>query len=181
MSRAEALWKSGGRSLPVFVLSAPDVQGMVEVEFHWSGQRQRVRSGVLFEPNEEAKRLLGYADRFVTITSQRLPPPTPSKSLIVRAPVPPLPGARIDRAAAGPLFNLKAVPLDARLRLVGKADGKVALMVKEETYTPPELPPPALPSKPQAGVPPKGSKPAAAKAGPMTRRQPSTRSSACKW
>ena len=93
---------------------------MVEVEFHWSGQQQRVRSGVLFEPNEEAKRLLGYADRFVSI---RRPDPGPQAS-IVRAPLPPLPGFRIDRSAAGHLFDLKGVPLDARLRLVGQADGK---------------------------------------------------------
>lgn len=165
MSRPEALWKSGGRSLPVWVLSAPDVQGMVEVEFHWTGQRQRVRSGVLFEPNEEAKWLLGYADRFVSITPARPPAPKPP---IVRAPLPPLPGFRIDRSAAGHLFDLKGVPLDARLRLVGQADGKVALMVfdgdrrllREETYVPPEAP--SVKQLPAAQPPPSGA---------MSRRQ----------
>ena len=76
MSRPEALWRIGRPIAARVGAVGSGRAGMVEVEFHWSGQQQRVRSGVLFEPNEEAKRLLGYADRFVSITPARPRPPS---------------------------------------------------------------------------------------------------------
>ena len=106
MSRPEACGKSGGRSLPVWVLSAPDVQGMVEVEFHWSGQRQRVRSGCC---SSRTRRPSGSWAMLTGSSPSRRPDPGP-KPPIVRAPLPPLPGFRIDRSAAGHLFDLKGVP-----------------------------------------------------------------------
>ncbi len=127
-SDAEAIWSSGGRTFPVKVLSGPDVQGMVEVGFLWSGQRERVRRGCLSDLNLAAQKLFALVDRFVAVPVRVIPekPAQPRK----KAPPPKVPGAPIeyDRAAfVFPAIRKCHIPTTARLTLLGHADGRVAL------------------------------------------------------
>lgn len=127
-TEAEAVWTSGGRSFPVKVLSGPDVQGMVEVGFLWSGQRDRVRQGCLSDLNPAAEKLFALVDRFVSVPARAVPgkpAAPPRKEKPAR-----LPGAPIEYDRAAFLFpgiHKCHIPPTAKLTLLGHADGRVAL------------------------------------------------------
>ena len=128
ISEAEAIWSSGGRTFPVKVLSGPDVQGMVEVGFLWSGQRDRVRRGCLSCLNPAAEKLFALVDRFVAVPSRPIveKPIAPKK----KQPPPKVPGAPIEYERAALIFpgiHRCHIPLTAKLTLLGHADGRVAL------------------------------------------------------
>ena len=128
ISEAEAIWSSGGRTFPVKVLSGPDVQGMVEVGFLWSGQRDRVRRGCLSCLNPAAEKLFALVDRFVAVPSRPIAdkPVAPKK----KQPPPKVPGAPIEYERAALIFpgiHRCHVPPNAKLTLLGHADGRVAL------------------------------------------------------
>ena len=129
ISEAEAIWSSGGRTFPVKVLSGPDVQGMVEVGFLWSGQRDRVRRGCLSCLNPAAEKLFSLVDRFVAVPSRPIAekPVAPKKK---KQPPPKVPGASIDYERAALIFpgiHRCHIPPTAKLTLLGHADGRVAL------------------------------------------------------
>ena len=128
ISEAEAIWSSGGRTFPVKVLSGPDVQGMVEVGFLWSGQRDRVRRGCLSCLNPAAEKLFALVDRFVAVPSRPIAekPVAPKK----KQPPPKVPGAPIEYERAALIFpgiHRCHIPPTAKLTLLGHADGRVAL------------------------------------------------------
>jgi len=128
ISEAEAIWSSGGRTFPVKVLSGPDVQGMVEVGFLWSGQRDRVRRGCLSCLNPAADKLFALVDRFVAVPSRPIAekPIAPKK----KQPPPKVPGAPIEYERAALIFpgiHRCHIPPTAKLTLLGHADGRVAL------------------------------------------------------
>lgn len=128
ISEAEAIWSSGGRTFPVKVLSGPDVQGMVEVGFLWSGQRDRVRRGCLSCLNPAADKLFALVDRFVAVPSRPIAekPVAPKK----KQPPPKVPGAPIEYERAALIFpgiHRCHIPPTAKLTLLGHADGRVAL------------------------------------------------------
>lgn len=126
---ALATWKRGRQDNEVEVLSRPDATGMVDVIMLWSQQRTRAHRAALEPKNDTASRLLEMAEKFVIL-------PGPAKSAIRPEPalIKPkavrLPGERIERTQAVALFGSNAllgIQTDARLRLLGKADGSVVL------------------------------------------------------
>jgi hypothetical protein len=136
---ARATWNRGRAQNTVRIFSSPDALGMVDIEFEWSGDRQRVHKSHLVNPNEAAARLLSLGDRVIEVSRPGLVQRRPATVAPAAAPPKPkpapLPGARIERDVAEVLFGKQAVlgvPLDARLRLLGCPDGRVVLRAYDQ-------------------------------------------------